>query len=82
VRTFAPFVAGVGKMSYATFLGYNVIGGVLWCAVCVFSGFFFGNLPVVKKNFSVVILAIVFISVLPALVEYVRHRAEGKRAPV
>jgi membrane-associated protein len=82
VRTFAPFVAGVGRMSYARFLAYNVAGGVLWCAVCVFSGYFFGNLPFVRRNFSVVILAIIAISVLPALVEYLRHRAEAKRAPV
>jgi len=82
VRTFAPFVAGVGKMSYTHFLGYNVIGGVLWVSVCVFSGYFFGNLPFVKRNFSVVIIVIVLISVLPALVEYMKHRAEAKRAPV
>jgi len=82
VRTFAPFVAGIGRMSYARFLSYNVVGGVVWCGVCVFSGFFFGNLPFVKKNFSVVILAIIAVSVLPALVEYVRHRAQSKRAPV
>jgi len=82
IRTFAPFVAGVGKMSYAHFLSFNVVGGVLWCAVCVFSGYFFGNLPLVKKNFSLVILAIIAISVLPALIEYLRHRAEARRAPV
>ena len=79
VRTFAPFVAGVGRMSYGHFLSYNVVGGVLWCAVCVFSGFFFGNLPFVKKNFSLVVIAIVFISLLPAVIEYLRHRAEAKR---
>jgi membrane-associated protein len=79
VRTFAPFVAGIGEMSYAHFLGYNVIGGVLWVSVCLFSGYFFGNLPFVKQNFSVVVLAIVFISLLPAVIEYVRHRAQAKR---
>jgi membrane-associated protein len=79
VRTFAPFVAGIGAMSYAHFLGYNVIGGVLWVSVCLFSGYFFGNLPFVKQNFSVVVLAIVFISVLPAVIEYLKHRAEAKR---
>ncbi len=79
VRTFAPFVAGVGRMSYARFLGYNVIGGVLWVAVCVFAGYFFGNLPFVRKNFSVVILAIVAISIMPALVEFLRHRAQARR---
>ncbi len=80
VRTFAPFVAGIGAMSYARFLAYNLVGGVLWVALCLGSGFFFGNLPFVKRNFSVVILAIVFISILPALVEYARHRAETRRA--
>ena len=81
VRTFAPFVAGIGKMSYVHFLGFNVIGGVLWVSVCLFSGYFFGNLPFVKQNFSIVVLAIVFISVLPAVIEYLRHRAEARRPP-
>jgi len=80
IRTFAPFVAGVGKMTYGQFLSYNAIGGVLWVSICVFAGYFFGNLPFVKKNFSLVILAIVVISVMPALIEFVRHRAERKRA--
>lgn len=79
VRTFAPFVAGIGAMSYLRFLAYNVIGGVLWVAVCLFSGFFFGNLPFVKKNFSLVILVIIVLSVLPPIVEYLRHRGEAKR---
>ena len=80
IRTFAPFVAGVGKMSYGYFLSYNVAGGLLWVSVCVFAGYFFGNLPFVKKNFSVVILAIIVISLLPAVIEFLRHRAEKKRA--
>ena len=80
VRTFAPFVAGVGQMSYRQFIGYNVVGGILWVTICVFAGYFFGNLPFVKKNFSVVILAIVVISLLPAVIEYLRHRAERQRA--
>jgi len=79
IRTFAPFVAGVGKMSYARFLTYNVAGGLLWVTVCVFAGYFFGNLPFVKKNFSLVILAIILISLLPAVVEFLKHRAEKKR---
>ena len=79
VRTFAPFVAGVGEMSYWQFLGFNVIGGVLWVSVCLFAGYFFGNLEVVKKNFSIVVIAIVLISLLPALIEYLKHRAEAKR---
>ena len=79
IRTFAPFVAGVGKMSYARFLTYNVAGGLLWVTVCVFAGYFFGNLPFVKKNFSLVILAIIVISVMPAVFEFLKHRAEKKR---
>ena len=79
VRTFAPFVAGIGEMSYARFLAYNVTGGILWVSVCLFSGYFFGNLPLVKQNFSLVVIAIVFISLLPAVVEYLRHRAQAKR---
>ena len=80
VRTFAPFVAGIGAMTYLRFLAYNVIGGVLWVAVCLFAGYFFGNIPIVKKNFSLAIIAIVILSVMPAVVEYVRHRREAKRA--
>jgi membrane-associated protein len=80
VRTFAPFVAGIGAMTYMRFLAYNVIGGVLWVTVCLFAGYFFGNIPVVKNNFSLAIIAIVILSVMPAVVEYVRHRRESKRA--
>jgi membrane-associated protein len=79
IRTFAPFVAGIGAMSYARFLAYNVAGGVLWVAACVFAGYFFGNLPFVKQNFSLVILAIILISLLPAGVEYLRHRLAARR---
>jgi membrane-associated protein len=79
VRTFAPFVAGIGTMSYAKFLAYNVAGGVLWVSVCVFGGYFFGNLPFVRKNFSLVIVAIVVISVLPAVFEFLRHRQAKRR---
>ncbi|MGZ5430178.1 MAG: DedA family protein [Thermoanaerobaculia bacterium] len=78
IRTFAPFVAGVGSMNYGVFLAYNVIGGVLWVAVCVFSGYFFGNIAAVKKNFSLVILAIIFVSTLPILWE--AWKARRRRA--
>ena len=74
IRTFAPFVAGIGSMTYMKFISYNVIGGVAWIAACVFAGYFFGNLPVVKENFSLVILAIIIISILPGVVEYLRQR--------
>jgi membrane-associated protein len=80
IRTFAPFVAGIGAMSYARFLAYNVVGGVAWVAVCVFSGYFFGNLELVRKNFSLVILAIIAISVMPALYEVLKHRRETRRS--
>jgi len=80
IRTFAPFVAGIGAMSYPRFLAYNVVGGLGWVALCLGAGYFFGNLPFVRRNFSLVILAIVVISVLPALVEYLRHRAGARRA--
>jgi membrane-associated protein len=80
VRTFAPFVAGIGAMRYARFAAYNVAGGVLWVAVCLGAGYFFGNLPFVRNNFSVVILAIIAVSILPALVEYLRHRMQARRA--
>jgi membrane-associated protein len=74
IRTFAPFVAGVGSMTYGRFLSYNIIGGILWIAVCVFAGYFFGNIPIVKQNFSIVILAIIFISIMPGVIEFLRHR--------
>ena len=80
VRTFAPFVAGVGSMNYPVFLAYNVIGGVAWVALCVFSGYFFGNIPVVKRNFSVVIIAIILISTLPILWEAWKARRAGRGA--
>lgn len=74
IRTFAPFVAGIGRMSYWQFITYNVAGGVLWVAICVFGGYFFGNLEIVKRNFSLVVVAIIFISVLPIIFEFVRQR--------
>ena len=79
VRTFAPFLAGVGAMSYRKFLLYNVAGGILWVLVGVLSGYFFGNLPFVKKNFSLVILLIIVISLLPAVWEYLQHKKTVKR---
>jgi membrane-associated protein len=74
IRTFAPFVAGVGAMSYGRFLTYNVVGAVLWVALLVLAGFFFGNIPVIRENFTIAILAIVAISVMPIAVEAIRGR--------
>lgn len=78
IRTFAPFVAGIGTMSYMRFLSYNVVGGIVWIAVFIFGGYYFGNIPVVKRNFTLVILAIIFLSILPGIIEFARHRY-GKR---
>ena len=74
IRTFAPFVAGIGAMNYARFLAYNVIGGIAWVSIFVFGGYCFGNIEVVRRNFTLVILAIVIISVLPIAVEFLRAR--------
>jgi membrane-associated protein len=74
VRTFAPFVAGVGTMHYARFISYNVVGAVTWVALFTFGGYFFGNIPAVRANFTLVILAIVGLSVLPMVFEYLRSR--------
>jgi membrane-associated protein len=75
VRTFAPFVAGVGTMNYRRFFTFNVLGAFLWATIFVFLGYFFGNIPFVKQNFELAILAIVLISVVPMVIEYVRGRA-------
>jgi len=74
IRTFAPFVAGIGFMNLWKFSIYNVSAGIAWVGVFVFGGYYFGNIPVVRKNFTIVILAIIIISVMPAVIEYLRHR--------
>lgn len=74
IRTFAPFVAGIGKMSYWKFISYNVVGGIVWVAVFTFGGFFFGNLDFVQENFSLIVLAIIFISILPGIIEFFNER--------
>jgi membrane-associated protein len=74
VRTFAPFVAGLGSMNYREFIMYNVAGAILWITSLLFAGYFFGTLPIVKNNFSLVVFAIIFLSLLPAVVEIVRQK--------
>ena len=78
LRTFAPFVAGIAKMRYSEFVSYNVIGGIAWVGLFVFGGYFFGNIPVVERNFTYVILAIVAISTAPAVFEFWKHRRRRK----
>lgn len=74
VRTFAPFVAGVGSMTYGRFVFYNITGGLAWCSLFIYLGYFFGNLPLVKENFELVIVAIILISLSPPAIEYIRSR--------
>ncbi len=78
VRTFAPFVAGIGKMNYAKFTLYNVLGGIGWVAIFIFSGYFFGSFPIVRDNLAFVIIGIIVFSLLPAVFEYSRRRIEKK----
>lgn len=80
VRTFAPFVAGVGTMHYGRFVTYNVVGAFLWTGIFIWLGYFFGNIPFVQKNFELVIVAIILVSVVPMAIEYVRSRAR-KQSP-
>ena len=79
VRTFAPFVAGVGRMHYPTFLFYNVVGGVAWVAICALAGYFLGSIPVVKKHFELVVVGIVIVSVLPLAWEWWAARRRAAR---
>ena len=79
VRTFAPFVAGIGKMGYARFANYNIVGAVAWVLICIVAGYYFGRIQFVQKRFEVVIVAIVVISVLPMAFEFLRARREAKK---
>ncbi len=74
VRTFAPFVAGIGRMSYRYFITYNFAGGIVWVVLFTFSGYLFGNIPLIRKNFELVIIAIILVSVLPMVFEWLRAR--------
>lgn len=78
VRTFAPFVAGVGTMQYKTFITYNIIGGFVWVVALLAAGYYFGEIPIVKKNFELVIFGIIFLSILPPIVEVARERFKKK----
>jgi len=78
IRTFAPFVAGIGRMTYLRFILYNVVGGISWIGIFLCGGYFFGGLPFIKQNFSLVILAIIIISMLPGLIEFLRHKFSSR----
>lgn len=79
VRTFAPFVAGIGKMRYSVFLTYNIIGAFVWVTSLVLVGYFFGNLPIVKENFEYAIYIIIFVSLLPVFFEVIKHKLQSKK---
>lgn len=79
IRTFAPFVAGVGKMKYTRFLYYNVLGGFVWVFLFTLAGYFFGNIPFVKANFSLIIIAIILVSVLPMVFEFAKHKLQKNK---
>jgi membrane-associated protein len=78
-RTFAPFVAGVGRMTYSRFMLFNVTGGVVWVFLLVLTGHFFGSLPIVRENFSLAVLAVIVLTLLPPVFEYVRERTRARR---
>ena len=80
VRTFAPFVAGIGSMTYPKFITYNIIGGTLWVALFIYGGYFFGNIEIVKNHFSIAIIVIILISLIPGFVEYFKHKIAQKKS--
>lgn len=80
IRTFAPFVAGIGSMDYRKFIAYNVIGGIVWVVSLTLAGYFFGTIPVIKGNFTLVIIAIIIISILPGVIEFIRQWRKNKPA--
>ncbi|MCE5211804.1 MAG: DedA family protein [Deltaproteobacteria bacterium] len=82
IRTFAPFVAGIGTMKYLRFITYNVVGGLAWVCLFLLGGYYFGGIPTVKKNFTLVIIAIIIISVMPGVFEYWRQRRIARRGKI
>jgi membrane-associated protein len=80
VRTFIPFVAGAGAMTYSSFAFYNIFGGALWVVVCVGAGYLFGAIPIVKDNFELVVVGIIFVSVLPMIIEFLRQWKVGRES--
>ncbi len=80
IRTFAPFVAGIGKMKYSRFFTYSFIGSITWISLFILAGYFFGNLPFVKRNFSIVIITIIFVSLIPAVLEFIHQRRDKNSA--
>jgi membrane-associated protein len=81
IRTFMPFVAGIGAMTYPRFLLFDIIGGALWVGIFVYAGYFFGGLPMVKNNFSIVIIVIILISVVPIFLEFIKHKIKKRKSP-
>ncbi|MBC1230322.1 DedA family protein [Listeria booriae] len=80
IRTFAPFVAGASRMNYRYFLNYNVLGATVWVLLCTLAGYFFGNIPIVKENFSLVVLGIIFVSILPMIFSFIKSKVDNKKA--
>lgn len=80
IRTFAPFVAGASRMNYRYFLNYNLLGATVWVLICTMAGYFFGNIPVVKENFSLVVLGIIFVSILPMIFSFIKGKMDSKKA--
>lgn len=74
IRSFAPFVAGMGSMHYKTFMYYNIVGGFIWVTSLTFAGYFFGGMPIIKKNFELAVFGIIIVSLLPAIFEYIKHK--------
>ncbi len=79
IRTFAPFIAGASRMNYRYFISYNIIGAVIWVGLCTMAGYYFGGLQVIKDNFSTVLLGIIFVSVLPAIIAFIREKVKAKK---